>query len=418
MADRISKVQRWLDLISFLVGRRFPVAVDEIMRNLPAYAARWTSGSDTDRASVRRMFERDKDELRALGVPLESVEYSIDFGMERTEGYRLARRDFYLPYLRLLRRQAGGEERDGPREGEAGGAGNRARGGAGTKARGGADASQRTSSPSEVPTVELGRDEAALALEALDRVLARDDFPLREDARAARRKLTFDLDPDELEGTPVLWVDPPGAEERRSRLDELSDALLRRKRVSFSYRGIQRDRRTERDVEPWGLLFQHSHWYLVGRDRGRDARRTFRVARMEELEVNARTPHAADYELPPDFDLTELRGLEAWELGDDEPLLARVRFDFPRSLWAERNDAGRLVEREAGGAQLREFRVVQTDPFLRWILSLAGEARIVEPAELVSAFQEMADRVAALYGVGSAARGDSDVDEDVGGSGD
>ncbi|MFP3949227.1 MAG: hypothetical protein ACLFWG_10910, partial [Longimicrobiales bacterium] len=86
MANRISKVQRWLDLVSFLVGRRFPVDVDEVMRNVPAYAERWVEGSEKDRASVRRMFERDKDELRELGVPLESVEYSINYGAERAEG--------------------------------------------------------------------------------------------------------------------------------------------------------------------------------------------------------------------------------------------------------------------------------------------------------------------------------------------
>ncbi|HKK08727.1 MAG TPA: WYL domain-containing protein [Gemmatimonadota bacterium] len=395
MSARISKVQRWLDLISFLVGHRFPVDVDEVMRHVPAYAERWASGSEKDRASVRRMFERDKDELRDLGVPLESVHYSIDYGMERAEGYRLARRDFYLPYLRLLRREGEQAAGEAPVPDEETASPSEA-------------ARQRGSGVRGVPTFDLGDDEAVLALEALDRILERDAFPLRDDARAARRKLAFDLDADALSGAPVLWVDPPGAEERRGLLDDLSDALMRRKRVRFGYRGIHRDERTERDVEPWGLLFQHSHWYLVGRDRNRDARRTFRVARMEGVEVSARSPHTPDYELPADFELAELRGLDAWELGDDEPLEARVLFEFPRSLWADRNGVGSLVRGDAGGAQLRAFRVVQPDPFLRWILSLASEARIVDPPELVRAFREMAAAVAALYGGGGTAGSGAD----------
>ena len=41
---RISKTQRWLDLIAFLVQRRVPVAVDEIMEGVPSYAEKWRTG--------------------------------------------------------------------------------------------------------------------------------------------------------------------------------------------------------------------------------------------------------------------------------------------------------------------------------------------------------------------------------------
>jgi predicted DNA-binding transcriptional regulator YafY len=44
------------------------------------------------------MFERDKDELRSLGVPIESVE-TKDGGPGL---YQLKRESFYLPYLSLI----------------------------------------------------------------------------------------------------------------------------------------------------------------------------------------------------------------------------------------------------------------------------------------------------------------------------
>jgi len=78
MPEKISKVQRWLDLIAYLVGRHFPVPVEELMERLPAYALDWRVGDKTARDSVRRKFERDKDELRGLGIPLETVTYSIN----------------------------------------------------------------------------------------------------------------------------------------------------------------------------------------------------------------------------------------------------------------------------------------------------------------------------------------------------
>ena len=103
MPENITKVQRWLDLIAYLVGRHFPVPVEELMERLPAYARDWRGGDEKARASVRRKFERDKDELRDLGIPLETVTYTINYGLEEAQGYRISKKDLYLPYLKLLK---------------------------------------------------------------------------------------------------------------------------------------------------------------------------------------------------------------------------------------------------------------------------------------------------------------------------
>ena len=50
------------------------------------------------------------------------------------------------------------------------------------------------------------------------------------------------------------------------------------------------------------------------------------------------------------------------------------------------------------GSSVRSFRVHQVDPFLRWVLSQDGEARIVSPPELAGAYRDMIAEVAALYG--------------------
>jgi proteasome accessory factor B len=372
-----TKTQRWLDLIAFLAGRRVPVAVEDIMERVPPYAADWVAADETGRASVRRKFERDKDELRALGIPIETVEYSINYGREQVQGYRLRSRDFYLPWLRIV----SGEEGLGDA----------------------AIPADRATSPT--PPFELREDEARDALSALDRVAGLPSFPFRREARSALRKLTFDLGSELLGPTsegapPVRYLPPPGSEDLRDRLEVLSDALLRRKEVAFRYYGIYRDAESERRVRPYGLLFQHSHWYLVAWDTDREDMRVFRVGRMEEPEVNPRRAKTPDYEVPPDFDLRAWAGRPSWALPgqDDEPLEAVVRFDFPRSLWADRNGHGELVQALPDGGQLRRFRVQDPGPFLRWLLTLRGEARVAEPAELQDELEALGRRVRRLHG--------------------
>jgi predicted DNA-binding transcriptional regulator YafY len=371
MGDAPTKLQRWLDIIAYLVGRRLPVSADELLRNVPAYAHRWASGDAKTRESVRRSFERDKDELRRLGIPIRTVRYSTPDEPDVQDGYRIDRRDFYLPYLALVR-----------------------------------DVTGRKSFPERArhAEVEVAEDDAPLALEALRRVADVPGFPLAREARSAFRKLAFDLEPRAFsDAAPVLFIERPGAAELGQRLRVLADALLARKRVTFRYHGIYRDSESVRTVAAYALLFQHGHWYLVGHDALRDGVRVFRVGRMDDIAAATSSPGTPDYEVPDDFSTDAFVGREAWELGDadDATITARVRFRFPLSLWAERNGHGRLEERSADGAAVRSFEVQQVNPFLRWVLSLEVDAAIVDPPELRAALRDMARDIAAAHRTGT-----------------
>lgn len=374
MGDRISKTQRWLDLIAFLVGRQVPVEVEQIMEGVPAYADKYVEGDARARETVRRMFERDKDELRELGIPLETVPLSLNYGVEEVQAYRLSNRDFYLPYLRVIGAGAPGAPR---------------------------------APASRAGQVHFSAPQMAVVQDAVSRASWLPSSPLKREADSALRKLTFDLaDAGGRRDLPaVLYVDRPGAEEMRARVRILSDALLARKRVRFTYHGIASGEDTERDVAPYGLLFQGGHWYLVGHDALREDIRVFRVGRMEEPRPNTKSPKTPDYDIPSDFSLDEYRGRDAWELGseDDRTVEARVRFEFPTSLWAARNGYGTLERDLPDGAQERAFQVRQVSPFLRWILGLEGRARITGPAELVDGLRTLAREVLAVYETSAAA---------------
>lgn len=366
MSERITKVQRWLDLVAYLIGRRYPVTVTQIMENVPAYARKWLDGSETDRASVRRTFERDKDELRDLGIKIETTETHANYGLLREEGYLLARGDFYLPELKL-----GGEGRT---------------------------PATRRIDKHRIPGVALDEDEARAALDALRRLMDLPASPFAREAHSAYLKLAFDIDPEHFEPAPVLFVEPPGASELLDTLGTLSDAVLARKMVTFRYHGIHRGETTSRRVAPYGLFFQLGHWYLVGHDETREALRVFRVARMEEVEVNQKEPKTPDYEVPADFRIDDYLDRKAWALGDREAeTRAEVHFRYPASLWAERIGAGEIIERRPDQSTVHAFEIQQSAPFLRWILSLAGEATLLGPAELVDELREMVDGVAQIY---------------------
>ena len=86
------KTERLLNLVICLLATRRHLSVQQIRQAVPGYA----SGSEE---AFRRMFERDKEELRELGIPLETGTDS--HAHEDEPGYRIARRDYELPEVVL-----------------------------------------------------------------------------------------------------------------------------------------------------------------------------------------------------------------------------------------------------------------------------------------------------------------------------
>lgn len=86
MADRF---ERLTNLLATFLDAHRPLTLEEIIERVPGYPE--------EKASYRRQFERDKDTLRGLGVPIE-VEESPEAG---TSAYRVDRDQYELPDLDL-----------------------------------------------------------------------------------------------------------------------------------------------------------------------------------------------------------------------------------------------------------------------------------------------------------------------------
>jgi predicted DNA-binding transcriptional regulator YafY len=231
-------------------------------------------------------------------------------------------------------------------------------------------------------------------------VIRREEYELRDpglqpDELAAVHLASAAVELEGLQGTEAMWKlggapAPAGqapavaALPATAQLVPLFSAVAERRPVSFGYRG---ERRT---VDPWRLSFSRGHWYLAGRDHHRDAERRFRLDRID-----------GDVELgePASFDRPSAAGASPgrpWELGEEEPVPARVRIDADQAGWAvDHLGAGAVVERLPDGAVEVCLPVSNRDAFRSFVLGFLDHAEVLEPEELR---QGMIDWLSAIAG--------------------
>jgi proteasome accessory factor B len=82
-------LERLVNLVALLLEARRPKTFEEIRTVMPAY-------QQEDVASAKRMFERDKDTLRDVGVPIEVAPTDV---WETEQGYRIPKDRYYLPEI-------------------------------------------------------------------------------------------------------------------------------------------------------------------------------------------------------------------------------------------------------------------------------------------------------------------------------
>jgi predicted DNA-binding transcriptional regulator YafY len=367
MPPREPKLQRWTDLIAALLRRHYPATFEELAKDVPAYSV-----TSKKRDAVMRMFERDKDELRAFGISVETVPFQDDDG--EASGYKLDRKGFYLPYLSLASRD--GKPGSTPRK------------------------------PSKMwyralASLVFEPDELEIITEAAKRVRTLGDPVLTEDADSAIRKLSFDLPLPLDDAKDGLARTAVSVAESRHSQDEnvfeiLNDALTRRKIVNFDYHTMSSDSSARRIAEPYGLFFLSAHWYLAARDVSKMEMRNFRLSRMGNVEVNASKSQSADYTIPATFNLREHATSKAsWDLGDGDASEEIVAFNGASGAAKAAARLGLAVE---GGGDRRKFRVRRIDSFARWLLSFGGEAVPVSPKELVAEMERQIGETRAVYG--------------------
>ena len=221
--------ERLLNLVIALLNTTSRMTKEQVRAGVVGYESQSTD-------AFERMFERDKDSLRTLGIPVQTVQ---QHGHADEVGYRIDPDAYSLGDLEL-----------GPAE---------------------------------------------LAVLSLASSFWR-DATLTQDANRAITKLRAVAEgaaQDDLAAGLLPRVQPAGPG-----LPVLLDAIIERRAVRFTYRAAYTGEVTEREVEPWQVRTEGAGWYLVGLDRGRGEPRSYRLNRIQST-VRAVGPPEA-FEVPAD----------------------------------------------------------------------------------------------------------------------
>ncbi|MDO8107754.1 WYL domain-containing protein [Isoptericola sp. b441] len=236
MSESLPAAERLLNLVIALVNTTGKMTKEQIRTSVAGY----------DRApsteAFERMFERDKETLRELGVPVVTVTGAAHAD---EQGYRVDPDAYELP-------------------------------------------------PMQLSAAQLGI--LALAAEFWS------DQVLQVDASRALTKLRV-VGARPPEGEQLLGL-APRVHPAGPALGPLLDAAAARQAVRFTYRAASTGEVRDRTVEPWRLLASRGGWYLVGLDRGRGAPRVFRLSRIVGSVTSVGDKNA--FAVPPDADARAL----------------------------------------------------------------------------------------------------------------
>ena len=215
----IAKVERLVNLVIALLSARGYLTAERIRATVYGY------GDCASDEAFSRMFERDKNELRDLGIPLETGRLS---SLDPVDGYRI-KRDAYA-----------------------------------------------------LPEIELTAEEAAAVAVATKLWESPELITATQNALLKLRAAGVDVDPS----APVeitTGAGPTGLRGSEEVLGVLVAAIDAGRAVAFRHRPTPVDPYTERTVEPWGVVTARGRWYLVGHDRDRGATRIFRLSRIADV---------------------------------------------------------------------------------------------------------------------------------------
>ena len=328
------KLVRQLSLVAFLMSQQRPVTADEIHEAVEGY------GGMTEQAFLRR-FYADRAEIESMGLRL-AVERPGDDPFQG-DLYALPPENYYLP--------------------------------------------------------ELDFDPAELSALQTCLYLLEGQFAYAEPLRLALQHLTLGrpspLDDHAARTVSVNLLGGDYGPEVAAHLTKIESAISRRKTIRFTYYSIGRDETSEREVDPYSLLYSAGNWYVVGYSHEREDTRNFRLSRIEgRITFKTRAEH--DFPAPQDFDLSRYRDRAPWQLQGEERT-ATVALTPTIAWWVNQMfGAHGTTKINADGSGVYTTTYGNQHELVAWILGLGAEARVLDPPDLreavVSALELVADR--------------------------
>lgn len=323
----MDRLERLVNLVAALLDAQRPLSRDELRRRVGGYTG--------EAEAFRRTFERDKDVLRQMGMPL--VTEPLD--PERPDdqvGYRIPRERY------------------------------------------------------ELADPGLDADELA-ALRLAASAVAVEGAWGRDATTTALRKLAGSTTSSSSSGVDSDATVPAEGMALLSGGDQVAaafGAVAERRPVTFGYRS------QTRRVDPWRLSYRKGQWYLSGFDHDRGEERLFRLDRVEGM-IEGTGP-AGSFERPA---AQATAPPAPWRLGEGAETMVTVAVDGPWARWViDEVGADSVQERRRDGSVVFTLGVTNVDGLRSFVLGLLDHAEVLGPPSvrqaMVTWLTAMADETA------------------------
>ena len=218
MAAGIPAEERLTNLVVALMATEIGLTKQQILDNVSGYRQRADAGARSD--ALEKMFERDKDELRKLGIPVETIGEASDPNDLREARYRIPQAEYDLP-------------------------------------------TDIDFSPAELAVLQLAG--SVWSAESVS-----------GDAQAGVRKIrALGIDGDE----PIIGF-APRITARDAAFAPLQEAIEKSRVVTFEYLKPGEDAARTRRIRPLALVDYEARWHVFGIDVEAGGDRTFLLSRI------------------------------------------------------------------------------------------------------------------------------------------
>jgi predicted DNA-binding transcriptional regulator YafY len=148
-----------------------------------------------------------------------------------------------------------------------------------------------------------------------------------------------------------------------------------------------------RKIDPYGLIFKQSVWYLVAYCHLRQKIRLFRSDRIAEIELSEER-----FVVPEDF-ILETFFDSSWAVGQGEEIHVQLKFSpvIAADVKKAKYHPNQKMTDQPDGSVLYEVTVRGLWEISRWVLSFGPAVEVLEPKELRKNVRDMIDEMRILY---------------------
>lgn len=328
---RVAAEERVFSLILALVATPQGLRKQDLLSSVYGYSHEYQRGGDL--SSLERKFERDKDQLRQLGIPLETIDAPLESGNNQLTRYRISKNQL-----------------------------------------------------EQSPDTQFTSQELMLLRAA---ALAWSESSLSAESRRAVMKLAShgaSIDVSQLGIAPRISTTEPA-------MNPLREAIAQNVGVTFSYRRPDQQTPDPRTVAPLRLHRADGRWHLVAFDYDRDDYRVFLLSRIiGSVHTTKTATHHAQHEGVERVlaELTEIQDRQIAVIDVTKGSTAEARL-FPRSL-ARSAQAESTAER----IRLR-IDTLDYMAFAEELLRYGNDVRVWGPTELIEHLHTLIGRMTELH---------------------